>query len=74
METKTPRTDAANYDAISMPSLKNLLAYLNYQYPTTKGNLPLNDLCERISQLELELTALTKERDVLLKEGKVGLK
>ncbi len=42
-------------DAISTPSIAHLLAYLNYQYPATIGNIPLNELCGQIAKLECEL-------------------
>lgn len=50
--------DFEKREAISKPSMKNLLAYLNYQYPATKGNIPLTELCEKISKLESHVAEL----------------
>ena len=71
--TTTPRTDAVNNDAIAIPSLQNLLAYLNYQYPATQGNIPLNELCLKISTLETELAeALKRQKEMIAVLGEVA--
>lgn len=51
---QTPESSSANNDAIAKPSLENLIAYLHYQYPATRGNIPLEELCELIARIEIE--------------------
>lgn len=42
---------AANEDAIKVPTSVNLAAYLHYQYPATKGDILLRELCESIASV-----------------------
>lgn len=58
---------ARESNRIDIPTMAGLLSYLNYQYPPTKGNIPLEMLCGEISQLERENNALVKEVEELNK-------
>lgn len=46
---------------IQEPTIKDLIAYLNYQYPATKGNIPLALLCRSIEHLQLRAERAEKE-------------
>jgi len=57
--------EAKNNDAIAKPSMENLLAYLHYQYPATRGNIPLEELCERVASLVAEVANWRKSANYL---------
>ena len=75
MKTKTPMTeddpDPENDSETCCKSCGEEYALRDGEEPTKYCDHCAHKVVER---LELELAALTKERDALLKEGKVGLK
>lgn len=54
-------------DNIATPRLRTLKDYLHYQYPATRGDLLLSELCDRIAGIERDLSAVQADRDNILK-------
>lgn len=66
-----------NYDplkAIQQPLLQDLAAYLNYQHPSTKGDVKLDNACRAIGEMQTELSECKKacgEKDNVLRDAQM---